>query len=109
MLETIDLTQILIAVLTILSAVLTRYIVPLVKSKLSNKQQEDLAYWAGVAVMAVEEAARAGRIARGEKFGEVVKFLEGKGFTLDEAELTALIDSTVWQLINQFKTEASAA
>ena len=107
MFETIDLTQILAAVLTILGLVLTRYVVPLIKSRLSQKQADDLAYWAGVAVMAVEEAARAGRIPKSAKFTEVVKFLEGKGFTLNEAELTALIDSTVWNLINQFKLEAA--
>lgn len=106
MFETIDLTQVLSAVITIIALIITRYAVPYIKTKIGTDKANDLAYWAGVAVTAVEEAARAGRIAKSEKFAEAVKFLEGKGFTLDEVELGMVIDSAVWQLINQFKAES---
>lgn len=108
MFETIDLTQVVVTLIGILALVLTRYIVPFIKAKLGADKANDLAYWAGVAVTAVEEAARAGRIAKGDKFAEAVKFLEGKGFTLDEVELGMVIDSAVWKLINQFKIEGEA-
>ena len=106
MFETIDLTQVLSAVITIIALIITRYAVPYIKTKIGSDKANDLAYWAGVAVTAVEEAARAGRIAKSEKFAEAVNFLESKGFTADEVELGMVIDSAVWQLINQFKVES---
>lgn len=105
MFENIDLTQMVIAIIGIAALVLTRYVVPLVKTKLGAEKASDLAYWAGVAVTAVEEAARAGKINKGDKFAQVVAFLEDKGFVLDAVELSMVIDSAVWQLINQFKKD----
>lgn len=106
MFETIDLTQVLSAIVTIIALIVARYVVPFLKTKIGTDKANDLAYWAGVAVTAVEEAARAGKIAKSDKFDAAMNFLEAKGFTLDETELAAVIDSTVWQLINQFKIES---
>lgn len=105
MFENIDLTQMVITIIGVAALVLTRYIVPLIKTQLGADKASEIAYWAGIAVTAVEEAARAGKIDKADKFGQVVAFLEGKGYSLDAVELSMVIDSAVWQLINQFKKE----
>lgn len=102
----IDLTQIIIAVITLLLALVTKYIIPSMKAQLTTEQQSQLNYWLTVAVQAAEEAGRIGLLPSGEaKFEYAKKLLADKGYTFDDIEITALINSTVWEVINQFKVE----
>lgn len=103
---TIDLTEIIVAVITLLVAVFVRYAIPGIKAQMTTEQQSQLHYWLTVAVQAAEEAGRMGLLPTGEaKFEYAQKLLEKKGYTFDQEELTALIDATVWEIINQFKDE----
>jgi len=105
----IDITDIIGAVVVILGAVITRYVVPWLKTKMSAGQADALAFWAAKAVQAAEELAKNGKLPKSDKFDYVVGVLQEKGFTLDETELQAVIDGTVWELINQFKAESEVA
>lgn len=103
---TIDLTEIIVAVITLLAAVFVRYAIPGIKANMTTEQQSQLNYWLTVAVQAAEEAGRIGLLPSGEaKFEYAKKLLADKGYTFDDIEITALINSTVWEVINQFKVE----
>lgn len=99
----IDITYIIKIVVYLVFAVLGGVAIPLIKRKLTTAQEESLKYWVEVAVMAAEGLFK--RSGAGDlKFKYVVNFLESKGFTLDTDEVQALVESSVYDLINQFKT-----
>jgi hypothetical protein len=103
---TIDLTEIIVAVITLLVMVFVRYAIPGMKASMTTEQQTQLHYWLTVAVQAAEEAGRMGILPTGKaKFEYAKKLLADKGYTFDEVEVTALINSTVWEVINQFKDD----
>ena len=105
---TIDLTEIIVAVITLLVAMLVRYVIPSVKANMTTEQQTQLHYWLTVAVQAAEEAGHMGILPTGEaKFEYAKKLLAEQGYTFNDAEVTALINSTVWEVVNQFKTADS--
>jgi hypothetical protein len=101
-----DLTEIISAVIALAVALITAFLIPWMKTKLSASQQEKLVFWLQVAVQSAEEYFRGP--GRGEeKAAYVREFLQDKGYDLDDKVITALIDSTVWQLINRFKEGAA--
>ena len=100
-----DITQILVSLLGLVTTVVGTLLVPYLKKKLNAQQQANLAYWVGVAVSAAEgifNYSQAGK----EKYAYVVQFLKDKGLTFQEEEIRALIESAVYNTINQFKSEA---
>ena len=98
----IDLTQIIIAILGVIVSIISLMIIPRIKLKLTTEQQENLAYWIDIAVMAAEGIfTQTGMGAA--KYQYVIDFLEKKGFKIKEDEIKALVESSVYQLINQFK------
>lgn len=103
---TIDLTEIIVAVITLVVMVFVRYAIPGIKANMTTEQQTQLHYWLTVAVQAAEEAGRMGILPTGQaKFEYAKKLLTDKGYVFDDIEITALINATVWEVINQFKVE----
>lgn len=106
---TIDLTPVIEAVIGLLGVILTAFVVPLIKQKADESKNEamlqSLAYWAKIAVQAVEEAGRNGSLPKSQKFDEAMKFLQDKGFTFDMETLEKVVDANVWELINQFEKD----
>ncbi len=98
--KSIDLTAIIQAILTLMSTVITIYILPKVKTylaaKLSAEQRENLKQWVKVAVAAAEQ--RYGSKTGSKKKDYVVSFLLSKGIVFDIDEVTALIESEVYKL-----------
>lgn len=91
-----DYTHIIEIVVSLLSAIITAFIIPVLKQKLNAEQRDKLSFWVGIAVSAAEQLY-------GEKTGDqkkeyVMKFLEQKGIKFDEVEVTALIESEVYNL-----------
>lgn len=100
-----DYTHIIEIVVSLLSAIITAFIIPVLKQKLNAEQRDKLSFWVGVAVNAAEQLY-------GEKTGDqkkeyVMKFLEQKGIKFDEVEVTALIESEVYNMVNSVKNLAS--
>lgn len=101
----IDITPIINAALALLAAVVTVFLVPWLKQKAGEAKWNELMRVVEIAVTAAEEYFGAGKGA--DKFNYVVELLEKQGYSFDDVEVRALIDSTVWELINQYKEGAA--
>lgn len=91
-----DYTAIIELIITLLSAVMTAFIIPVLKQKLSAEKADRLRFWVKTAVSAAEQLY-------GGKTGEqkkkyVVNFLLSKGIVFDVDEVSALIESEVYKL-----------
>jgi len=99
----IDLTPILQAVVGLIAALVTAFLIPFIKSKLSAAKQAELVSWVSIAVTAAEQLY-AGPGRGEEKKEYVMEFLEGKGYTVDTDTVSdavnALIEAVVYELKN---------
>lgn len=95
----IDFTPIFEAIITIVSLLVTSFLIPYIKQKLSVEKYEDLKKWVNVGVKAAEQiyGSKTGQ----EKKEYVVSFLKSKGITFDINEVSALIESEVYKLTNK--------
>jgi len=90
----IDLTAILQAVIGVIAVLITVYVIPWLRSKLTAEQQAELAEWVSIAVAAAEQLySGSGR--GDEKKAYVRSFLEAKGYTVDTGSLTDSIDALI--------------
>ena len=81
---TIDLTSIANAVIALIAAIITAFVIPWIRSKTTAAQFEKIKMWVTVAVEAAEQIyTGSGRGA--EKKAYVVEFLNSKGFKIDPA------------------------
>lgn len=92
-----DLTPIIEAVAALTGVVITCILVPFIRSKTTAEQQKEINAWVKIAVSAAEQ------IFKGSGHGEekkqyVIAWLKERGFTVDEAELDALIEAAVYEL-----------
>ena len=110
--DKMDITPILELVIKLVFTLITIFLIPkiekLLAAKVSESDQKKLIRWLELAVQAAEEAARSGLIDKKAKYQYAKDFLEKRGVTLDADAMQALIDSTVWELFNQFKTESES-
>lgn len=93
-----DITVIIEIAVTVISAVLTGFLIPLVRSKMTNERKERLEFWLSVAVKAAEQLFRNKEKAGTQKKDYVISFLLSKGLVFDVDEVTALIESEVYKL-----------
>lgn len=98
---TLDLTAVFTAIITVLSAIFTSYIIPYIKSKLIDSQESQVAFWVDIAVQAAEQIWLTSEESGEEKYAYVVDFLTSQGFEFDEVEIKALIESSVYNLKNE--------
>lgn len=91
-----DYTFIFELIITILSAVVTGFVIPVLKRKLSAEKQNQLLYWVQIAVKAAEQlfGSKTGQ----QKKEYVVSFLLSKGIVFNVDEVTAMIESEVYKL-----------
>lgn len=93
----IDLTPVMEAVIALIVAVITAFVIPWLKGKISADKLEEIELWVTVAVEAAEQLYKGS--GRGEeKKAYVVQFLQEKGFTLDPDSLDKLIEAAVFNL-----------
>jgi hypothetical protein len=93
----IDLTPIMEAIIALVTAVITAFVIPWLKGKIDADKLEKIKLWVTVAVEAAEQLYKGS--GRGEeKKAYVVKFLKEKGFTLDPDSLDKLIEAAVFNL-----------
>lgn len=93
----INITPILEALLLLIAAVITSFVIPWIKKKTTAAQQAELESWVTVAVTAAEQLFR-GTGRGGEKKAYVLQFLESKGYVVDLDSIDALIESAVFNL-----------
>ncbi len=92
-----DLTRIVLSALGLIAGTVTAFLIPLIRSKLSETQREKLRFWINVAVNAFEQTIR------GEGMGEkrkaaVLEFLHSRGITVNTDEIDAMIEAEVNKL-----------
>lgn len=93
----VDLTPIITAVLTLIFSLITAFLIPYIKTKVSAEQFATIKLWVQVAVQAAEMLyVGSGRGEEKKKY--VIKFLNSKGFTLNAEEIENLIESAVLEL-----------
>lgn len=93
----INLIPILTAVITLIGAIVTYYIIPLLKGKISTDQLKILIDWVIIAVKAAEQMKAAGLITVPKK-DFVIAFLKDQGVTITDSELDALIEAAVFEI-----------
>ena len=97
----IDITPIIEAVVALIAALITAFVVPWIKEKISKEKLEKIKVWVEVAVEAAEQLyTGSGRGA--EKKAYVVEFLNSKGFKIDAETLDKLIEAAVFNLPDYF-------
>lgn len=95
----IDLTEIIIAVIGLIVAVLTTFLVPYLKQKLSAEQFNEMQMWVNIGVKAAE-MLYAGTGRGEEKKAYVTEFLESKGCSLDATSIENMIEAAVLEMQN---------
>lgn len=101
----VDLTQIIVAVLTLVISLITAFLIPYLKTKVSAEKRDTIKFWVNIAVEAAE-MIYVGTGRGQEKKDYVVQFLNSKGFTLNVSEIENLIEAAVMELKLEQKKEA---
>lgn len=94
-----DFTPIIEILIALISAIITSFIIPILKQRLSAEKYENLKTWVGIAVKAAEQlyGSKTGK----QKKEYVVSFLLSKGIVFDVDDVTALIESEVYKLTGE--------
>lgn len=96
----IDLTPILQAVITLVAALITTFLVPYIKNKVNDEKLAQIKMWVKIAVEAAEQIyTEDGR--GSEKKAYVMQFLDAKGYTFDAQSVDNLIESAVLEMNKQ--------
>lgn len=95
----IDLTQIILAVITLVGTVLTGFIIPLIRSKIDENHQAAFDSAVKIAVYAAEQIYTASKSGP-EKKAYVIQLLEDQGYVVDNAAVDAAIEAQVQALRN---------
>ena len=92
-----DLTPIVNAVIALIAAIITTFLIPWIKSKIDAAKLAQIVEWVGIAVRAAEQIYNESGM--GEKKKQyVLDFLASKGFTLDPDSINAMIEAAVKEL-----------
>ena len=93
---TIDLTQIILAIITLIGGLIARYLIPWIKSKLDERQYDVFNGLVRVGVFAAEQifGSEQGK----EKKQYVINLLKENGYDVDTTAVDALIEATVKEL-----------
>ena len=95
-----DLTWLAELIVTVLAIVISRYVVPWLRGKITESKNTELKFWTTLAVEAAEEHYKDLRGAGAKKLKEVSDFLAAKGYKLNDEEVLTLIDGIVRDKVN---------
>ena len=102
----VDLTQVIVALLTLAFSAVSAFLIPYIKAKVSAEQLDTIKFWVNIAVEAAEMIYTG--TGRGqEKKAYVVKLLNSKGFTLNPEEIDSIIEAAVLELKLEQRKEAA--
>ena len=103
-----DITEILTIIIKIAALLISALLIPYIQTKWKGQKLETVQKWLEIACNAAEEAERTGLIDKKQKYSYAKNILESRGVTFDADTMQALIDSTCWELFNQFKEDSEA-
>lgn len=95
----VDITPIVEAVIGVVVAICSVFVIPWLKSKVSAEKMETYKVWVEIGVAAAEQLYKAADGAQKKLY--VQSFLFDKGIKLDEYDLDNLIESAVLKLHNE--------
>ncbi len=93
----IDITTIIEAVMTLIIALITTFLIPWIKTKVSAEKLAEVNKWVKIAVQAAEmiyTESGAGNL----KKKYVLNYLEEKGYTYDSESINLMIEAAVLEL-----------
>lgn len=91
-----NLTDVLCAIISLASVIITTFLIPLLRAKLSDASLARLKDWTSVAVSAAEQLYGSASGAKKKAF--VLTFLEKRGFRVDSDAVNAAIENAVRRL-----------
>ena len=94
--KNIDITPIIEALIGLVSLIITGFLIPYLRQKLSNEKREKLRSWVNIAVAAAEQLMK--NKSGLEKKEYVLGFLLSKGLVFEVDEVTAMIEAEVYKL-----------
>jgi len=89
--------QIILAVIGLLSAIITGFLVPYIKSNTDENQLTKIDYWVGIAVRAAEQIFNEPDMGIIKK-QYVIDFLNNKGIKITMEDLNILIEAIVQEM-----------
>lgn len=92
----IDYTELMQAIIALLATIISTFLIPYIKKKLTAEKEEELRKWVGIAVKAAEQiyGSKTGM----EKKDYVLSFLLEKGIVFDASEVATMIEAEVYKL-----------
>lgn len=93
----IDLTPIVNAIIALIAAAISVFLIPWIKEKIEAEKLEQIMGWVTIAVEAAEQIYRESGMGEKKK-AYVLDFLAKKGITLDVDSIDAMIESAVLDL-----------
>lgn len=93
---TIDLTQIILAIITLIGAIISRYLIPMLKDKLDERKYDVFNGLIRVGVFAAEQLYNSDQ--GQEKKNYVLDLLRKNGYDVNTESVDALIEATVKEL-----------
>lgn len=94
----IDLTPIVQSIIGVVTVLITYYLIPYLKTKLSKEKQDDFDKWVRIAVQAAEQLLKATDPTGEKRKKYVLDFLKKKGYTIDMDNVEAAIEAAVYEL-----------
>lgn len=103
---TIDLTQIILAIITLLGSILTGFLVPWLKAKIEGENSKLSENQAALLKLAIQTAVRAAEQLYNSDEGEkkksyVLALLESQGYKVNTSAIDAQIEAAVLELHRQ--------
>lgn len=96
----IDLTEIISAAVLLIVALLSAFLIPLIKHKVNAEKLDEIRVWVEIAVRAAEQIFH-GTGLGAEKKEFVMTFLRERGFTLNREALDNIVEAAVLELKNE--------
>lgn len=96
-----DLTPIINAAIALVGALITAIVIPWLKSKTTCQKREELLVWVDIAVTAAQQLYH--ELDGAERKNYVLKFLQGKGYKVDDLTVDSAIEAAVHKLHQQIK------
>lgn len=93
----IDLTPVVNAIIALIAAAISVFLIPWIKEKIEAEKLEQIMGWVTIAVEAAEQIYRESGMGAKKK-AYVLDFLAKKGCTLDADSVDAMIESAVLNL-----------
>ena len=96
-----DLTIVIEITIALLGAILTAFVVPWLKSRLTEAQTEELLVWVRIGVAAAQQLYH--QMDGSERLNYVLSFLENKGYNVDSETVRGAIEAEVLKLHQQLE------